>query len=235
MAAVQLDKSVFDFLKKVKKNNNRDWFNAHKDEYLAEHEKIISFADALLKEMNKHDKIETPNGKKSLHRIYRDTRFSSDKTPYKTNWSGSFSRATSSLRGGYYFHLEPGNTFVGGGFWSPNPEDLNRIRVEIANNGDELRKILNSKKFKENFGTLDGESLKTAPKGFDKDHKHLDLLKMKQFLIGKSFTDAEALAPNFHLKMNAAFKEMRPFFDFMSDALTTDANGESITNKKVKK
>ena len=228
MPALQLDKSIFDFLKKLKKNNDRDWFNANKDKYLAEHEKIILFADALLSEMNKHDRIETVSGKKSLHRIYRDTRFSADKTPYKTNWSGSFSRATAKLRGGYYFHLEPGNTFVGGGFWSPNPEDLNRIRVEISTNGDELRKILNSKKFKENFGTLDGEELKTAPKGFDKEHKHLDLLRKKQFLIGKSFTDAEVFAPNFHLKMAAGFKEMRPFFDYMSLALTTDANGESI-------
>lgn len=228
MPSIQLDKSVFDFLKKLKKNNDRDWFNAHKDQYLAEHEKIILFADALLSEMNKHDRIETVSGKKSLHRIYRDTRFSLDKTPYKTNWSGSFSRATAKLRGGYYFHLEPGNTFVGGGFWSPNPEDLNRIRVEISTNGDELRKILNSKKFKDNFGTLDGEALKTAPKGFDKEHKHLDLLRMKQFLIGKSFTDAEVFAPNFHLKMSAGFKEMRPFFDYMSLALTIDANGESL-------
>jgi len=228
MPFYQLDKSIFDFLKKLKKNNDRDWFNANKDQYLAEHEKIILFADALLIEMNKHDRIETATGKKSLHRIYRDTRFSSDKTPYKTNWSGSFSRATAKLRGGYYFHLEPGNTFVGGGFWSPNPEDLKRLREDIAVNGDELRKILNSKKFKDNFGTLDGEALKTAPKGFDKEHKHLDLLKMKQFLIGKSFTDAEVFAPNFYLKMCAGFKEMRPFFNYMSDALTTNANGESI-------
>jgi uncharacterized protein (TIGR02453 family) len=223
-----LDKSVFDFLKKVKKNNNRDWFNTHKDEYLAEHEKIITFADALLGEMNRHDKIETASGKKSLHRIYRDTRFSSDKTPYKTNWSGSFSRATAALRGGYYFHLEPGNTFVGGGFWGPNPADLARIREDIAMNGDDLKKILSSKKFKETFGKLEGEGLKTAPKGFDKDHKHIDLIRKKQFVVWKGFTDAEVFKPDFHKKMNAAFKEMRPFFDYMSLALTTDANGESL-------
>lgn len=223
-----LDKSIFDFLKKLKKNNDRDWFNAHKDEYLAQHEKVTAFADALLKEMNKHDQIETATGKKSLHRIYRDIRFSSDKTPYNTHFSGSFKRATSALRGGYYFHLQPGNSFVGGGFWGPTPEDLKRIREEIAMTGDELKKIIRSKKFKSTFGQLDGEALKTAPKGFDKEHEHMDLIKMKQFLVMKRFSDEEVFAKDFHLKMNAAFKEMRPFFDYMSMALTTDANGESV-------
>lgn len=223
-----LDKSVFDFLKKLKKNNDRDWFNAHKEDYLKQHVIMIQFADNLLAEMQKHDHIETVSGKKSLHRIYRDIRFSSDKTPYNTNFSGGFKRATAALRGGYYFHIEPGNSFVGGGFWGPNPEDLKRIREDIADNGDELKQILNSKKFKSNFGQLWGETLKTAPKGFDKDHPHIDLIRMKQFLISKSFTDEEVLSKNFHLKMNAAFKEMRPFFDYMSLALTTDANGEVI-------
>src|SRR5437868_799730 len=124
MKAATIPESAIDFLKLVKKNNNRDWFNAHKDRYVKEHEAIIAFADAVLFEMNKHDNIETSSGKKSLHRIYRDTRFSKEKTPYKTNWSGSFSRATKKLRGGYYFHIEPGNTFVAGGFWGPNPQDL---------------------------------------------------------------------------------------------------------------
>lgn len=225
---MQLDKSVFDFLKKLKKNNDRDWFNAHKNEYVEQHEKMIAFADALLKEMNKHDQIETANGKKSLHRIYRDIRFSSDKTPYNTHFGGGFKRATAALRGGYYYHIEPGNSFVGGGFWGPSPEDLKRIREDIALNGDELKAILKSKKFKATFGELWGEALKTAPKGFDKEHPHIDLIKMKQFLISKSFTDAEVLAPDFHKKMAAAFKEMRPFFDYMSLALTTDGNGESL-------
>lgn len=227
MAKIFLDKTVFDFLKKLKKNNDRDWFNEHKPIYLEQHEKMIHFADALLIEMNKHDVIETPTGKKSLHRIYRDIRFSSDKTPYNSHFGGSFKRATAARRGGYYFHIEPGNSFVGGGFWGPKPEDLQRIREDIADNGDELKKILEAKKFKATFGKIWGESLKTAPKGFDKNHPHIEYIRLKQFLISKSFTDEEVLAPDFHLKMNTAFKEMRPFFDYMSTALTTNANGES--------
>ncbi|MGZ4118868.1 MAG: DUF2461 domain-containing protein, partial [Bacteroidia bacterium] len=152
MTKIKIQPSNLDFLKQVKKNNNRDWFNSHKEKYLSEHEDIIAFADALLYEMNKHDVIETPSGKKSLHRIYRDTRFSKEKTPYKTNWSGSFKRATKRRRGGYYFHIEPGNSFIAGGFWGPAPEDLKRIRDEFAYDAAPLKKILKSKSFINTFG-----------------------------------------------------------------------------------
>ncbi len=223
-----ISKENFAFLNKLKKNNNRDWFNAHKDEYLAQHQNTIDFADALLLEMNKHDKIETATGKKSLFRIYRDVRFSKDKSPYKTHWAGGFKRATKELRGGYYFHIEPGNTMVGGGFWAPNKEDLQRIREDIAADPSGLRKILNSKSFKDTFGTLDGEQLKTCPKGFDKENPAVDLLRYKQFIISKKFTDKEALSPDFVNTVANTFKKMRPFFDYMSESVTTDANGEVI-------
>jgi uncharacterized protein (TIGR02453 family) len=228
MKAAAIPQHAIEFLKLVKKNNNRDWFNANKDRYLKEHESIIAFADALLFEMNKHDNIETPTGKKSLHRIYRDTRFSKEKTPYKTNWSGSFSRATKKLRGGYYFHIEPGNSFVAGGFWGPNADDIKRIRQEIDHDSKPFRKILNSKSFKETFGTLQGERLTSAPQGFSKDHKDIDLLRYKQFLLVKKFSDKEVLSENFAKQASDTFKKMRPFFDLMSEVLTTDANGISI-------
>src|SRR3989344_3777471 len=144
---VNIPVSTFEFLKLIKKNNNRDWFALHKEEFIKEQQYIETFADELLKQMNLHDLIETPTGKKALHRIYRDTRFSKDKIPYKTNWSGSFRRATKQRRGGYYFHLEPGNSFAAGGFWGPNPEDLKRIRDDIAFDAAPLRKILKSKSF----------------------------------------------------------------------------------------
>lgn len=223
-----ITKANFNFLNQLKHNNNRDWFNANKEEYLKQHENIIAFADALLLEMNKHDYIETLSGKKSLFRIYRDVRFSKDKSPYKTYWAGGFKRATQELRGGYYFHIEEGNTMVGGGFWNPNKEDLQRIREDIAADDGELRKILNSSAFKKTFGALEGDQLKTSPKGFDKAHPAIDLLRYKQFIISKKFTDEEVLSPDFVLKVNTTFKEMRPFFDYMSVAVTTDANGISI-------
>jgi uncharacterized protein (TIGR02453 family) len=220
-----ISKSNFDFLNLLSKNNNRDWFNANKDEYVKQHENTIAFADSLLLELNTHDNIETPSGKKSLFRIYRDVRFSKDKSPYKNNWSGGFKRATKKLRGGYYFHIQPGNTLIGGGFWGPNKEDLQRIREDIASNDTELRNILADKTFIDTFGELHGEQLKTCPKGFNKEHPAVDLLRFKQFIIYKKYKDKEVLSSDFSSKVNDAFKKMRPFLDYMSESVTTDANG----------
>ncbi|MEP7163597.1 MAG: DUF2461 domain-containing protein [Ferruginibacter sp.] len=217
--------SSLDFLRKLKTNNNRDWFNAHKDQFLKEQQLIEAFADALLRELNTHDLIETPSGKKSLHRIYRDTRFSDNKTPYKLNWSGSFRRATKLRRGGYYFHIEPGNSFIAGGFWGPDTHDLKRIRDEIAFDAAPLRKILKSKAFTSTFGTLMGEQLKTSPKGFDAASDAIELLRFKQYLLIRKFPDKEVLKESFLDVANKTFKNMRPFFDYMSAVLTTDSNG----------
>ena len=228
MSKIKIQPSNLEFLKQVKKNNNRDWFNAHKEKYLIEHSNLVAFSDVLLAEMNKHDVIETPSGKKCLHRIYRDTRFSKEKTPYKTNWSGSFKRATKSRRGGYYFHIEAGNSFIAGGFWGPDPKDLKRIRDEIAYDATPLRKILKSKSFVSTFGQLQGEQIKTTPKGFDADSPAIDLLRYKQYIVMKEFTDKEVLSDNFMKQANETFKAMRSFFDYMSEVLTTDVNGISV-------
>ena len=220
--------SSMEFLKSLRLNNNRDWFNARKDQFIKEQTAIENFAGLLLAELSAHDLIETQSGKKSLHRIYRDTRFSKEKIPYKTNWSGSFSRATKQLRGGYYFHIEPGNSFVAGGFQAPNAEDLKRIRDDISFDPAPLRKILQSKSFIGTFGTLQGEQVKTTPKGYDKDHEAINLLRYKQFLLIKKFTDDEVLSPDFLKDVNQAFKNMRPFFNYMSEVLTTDSDGLDI-------
>ena len=220
--------SSLDYLKMLKENNDRDWFNDNKDRYLKEYDSLEHFADALLQELRSHDVIETASGKKSLHRIYRDTRFSKDKTPYKTNWSGGYKRATALRRGGYYFHIEPGNSFIAGGFWAPNTEDIKRIREDISSDPDTLRKIIGSKTFKATFGSLQGEQLKTTPKGFDAGDSAIDLLRYKQFLLVRRFTDDEVLSPSFLKEADQTFKNMRPFFDYMSEVLTTDANGEPL-------
>jgi uncharacterized protein (TIGR02453 family) len=225
MAQPMIHKSSFEFLSSLKNNNNREWFNDHKALFLKEQGLIEDFAAALLAQLNTHDLIETPSGKKSLHRIYRDTRFSPDKTPYKTRWTGHFKRATKSRRGGYYFHLEPGKSFIGGGFWGPVAEDMKRIRDDIAFDPGPLRKILNGKSFISQFKALEGEQLKKAPKGYDGGHEAADLLRYKQFLLIRRFTDKEVLSPGFLKEAGQAFKAMRPFFDYMSEVLTTDVNG----------
>jgi uncharacterized protein (TIGR02453 family) len=225
---MKIEKSSIDLLKVLAKNNNRDWFNKHKDRYLTAHANLVAFADALLFEMNKHDRIDTPSGKKSLHRIYRDVRFSKDKTPYNTHWSGGFRRATKRLRGSYYFHIEPGNTFLAGGFWGPDPDDMKRIRQDIDLNFPEWKKLFASKVIAVTFGKLKGEQVRSAPKGFKKDHPAIEFLRFKQFLLIRRFTDTEMMSPGFVKKATDTFKKMRPFLDHMSEVLTTDLNGESI-------
>lgn len=227
MSKTTITKSNFYFLKLVKKNNNRDWFNEHKERYMTELKNLELFADALLIELNKHDVIETISGKKSLHRIYRDVRFSKEKTPYNTHWGGSYKRASRSRRGSYYYHLEPGNSFVAIGFWGPEPGDLKRIRDEFSFDPKSFRSILKNKTFIKTFGSLKGEQIKTSPKGYSADDEAIDLLRFKQFLLIKKFTDKEVLSPNFAKVVNDTFKISRQFLNYMSDALTTDVNGIS--------
>ncbi|UXX80658.1 DUF2461 domain-containing protein [Reichenbachiella carrageenanivorans] len=218
----------FSFLTQLSANNNREWFNSNKDQYLKAHQQVIEFADLLLGELNKTDIIETPTGKKSLYRIYRDVRFSKDKTPYSTYFGGGFRRATAERRGGYYFHLEPGNTYVGGGFWGPNSQDMMHIRKHLQQEPERLRDIITNKNFKKQFGVLLGEQLKRAPKGFEIDDPAIDLLRYKQYWVRHEFSTAEVLSPDFHLAIVKQFQHIRPFFDYMSEVLTTDLNGESI-------
>lgn len=217
--------SGFKFLGDLKKNNNREWFNEHKSVYQQELQHLENFAEALLGKINTHDLIETPSGRKSLYRIYRDTRFSQDKTPYKTHWSGSFKRATKQRRGGYYFHIEQGNSFLAGGFFGPVPADLKLIRDDIYFDPRPLQKILQSKAFTSSFGKLEGEQLKKAPKGYPADHEAIDLLRFKQYLLIRRFTDEQVMEENFLDEANKTFKAMRPFFDYMSEVLTSNGNG----------
>jgi len=221
----QIQKSIFKFLKDITEHNNRDWFAEHKEDYQSHHNSLVDFSDNLIDLMRMHDNIETPTGKKAVKRIYRDVRFSKNKAPYKTYSGMSFKRGTQLLRGGYYVHIEPGNSFVGGGFWGPNKDDLLRIRKGIETDQEEFRAVLNSDKFKSVFGVLEGEQLKTCPKGFDKESTAIDLLRYKQFLIKKDFSDDEVLKADFLQNTNELFEAMRPFFDLMSYILTTDANG----------
>ena len=163
-----------------------------------------------------------------MYRIYRDVRFSKDKSPYKNRFAGGFTRATAALRGGYYLNIEPGNSGVGGGFYSPNKDDLQRIRQEVAFDPTPLQAILNETKFKQTFGEFQGDALKTAPRGYNIDSPGIEILQKKQFILFKSFTDKEVISPDFLKNVIMTYSVLRPFFDYMSDVLTTDENGTSI-------
>lgn len=225
MKLTHISPSTLKFLKDIKKNNNRDWFAENKPRYQEEHAQFKLFANTLLAEMNKTDHIEDVK----VYRIYRDIRFSKNKTPYKQHFAGGLKRATARLRGGYFFHIEPGgNSFVAAGFWAPNSPDLKRIREEIAADDKPLRKIISSAKFKNMFGELKGNKVKSAPRGFAKDHPAIDLLRYKQFIVYRNFSDKEITNANFVKEIVKTYKAVRPFFDYMSDVLTTDSNGVSI-------
>ena len=226
--SVIIKKDSLDFLTDLCKNNNREWFNAHKERYIEARDNISDFTDALLTEMNKHDNIEATTGKKAMFRIYRDVRFAKDKTPYNHHWSASFKRATKKLRGGYYLRIENGNSRAVCGFWGPDTEDMKRIRTDIDANYSDWNQLLQEKTFKQTFGDLWGEQLSSAPRGYDKNHPAISLLRYKQFMLKRSFTDAEVLSPDFLPMLNDTYKKMRPFLNYMSEVLTTDANGVSL-------
>lgn len=228
MMSISIEKSTLDFLKKLSAHNDRDWFNANKEKYLAAQENIVAFADHLIAAMNRHDLIETPSGKKSIYRIYNDVRFSKDKSPYNPRFAGYLKRAKPFLRGGYYWWIKPGGSRVGCGFAYPNADDLKRIRQDISVNYEDWQKMLRSKGIKSTFGTMQGDRVKTAPQGFDKTHPAIELLRYKQFWFERSFTDDEVLDKNFLQQVNKTYKSIRPFFDYMSEVLTTNLNGESL-------
>lgn len=217
-----LQMSVLDFLNILKENNNREWFAENKKVFENQQKAVKLFFNKIGTELGEIDGIE----RTQIFRIYRDVRFSKNKLPYKNHFSAGFTRTKPMLRGGYYLHIEPGGSFVGGGFWEPNKDDLLRIRREIELDASELREIINQTSFKKFFGTLDGEELKTAPRDFDKNHPNIDLIRKKQFLVTRNFSDVEVLSPEFEKEIINTFEAMRPFFNYMSDVLTTNLNGE---------
>ncbi|MEO9483571.1 MAG: DUF2461 domain-containing protein [Ekhidna sp.] len=220
--------TTISFLENLSKNNNREWFQANRDRYDEAHQEMIAFADQLLAEMNKHDVIETPTGKKSLFRIYRDVRFGKDKTPYKTHWAGYLRRTGADRRGGYFYRIGLDGAYVMGGFFNPNAQDLLHIRNQIAQDADFFREVIDSNSFRKFFGDLHGDQLKTAPRGFEKDHPDVDLLRYKQFIVKHGFALSDMHSSDFPKKMSGAFQQMRPFFDCMTEILTTDLNGISL-------
>lgn len=228
VANIAIQKSTLDFLKSLSKNNNRDWFNSNKSRYHGALENTVTFFDALIERMNLHDQIETPSGKKALYRIYNDVRFAKDNTPYNPRFAGHLKRRKPALRGGYYLWIKPGASRIGCGFTYPNPDDLKRIRMDILDNHKEWNTLLRSKAIRANFGEMLGDQVKTVPRGFPPDHPGISLLRYKQFWFEHSFTDKDVLSKDFASQVSKTFKSIRPFFDYLSEVLTTDLNGESI-------
>ena len=220
-----ISKNVFNFLEALKSHNNREWFKSNISTFRAVESEVKNFYSHLYDELNQSDSID--NFK--VFRIYRDIRFSKNKTPYKTYFSGSFHRTKPELRGGYYLHLAPNNeSFIATGFWNPVKEDLMRLRKEFEIDADEFRAIIAEPRFKANWGPLMGNELKSSPRGFAKQHPNIDVIRKKQFIFKKGYTDKEVLSDQFLQEVIYSFMVIRPYFDYMSSILTTNLNGEPI-------
>lgn len=209
---------VFDFLKKLTKNNNREWFTENKNLYTEAQENIVSFMEELLKEMSEFDpELGKIDAKKSLFRIYRDTRFSKDKTPYKTNFGASLGMGKGSQKGGYYLHFEPGKSFIAGGIYMPESSVLKTLRKEISVYGQDFIKILNDKAFKKYFPELDqDDKLKKVPQGFEKEDPMAEYLKLKSFIVVYNLKDDEITDKNAVENLAKIFKVMKPLNDFLN-------------------
>ena len=216
--------STIKFLKDLKKNNNKPWFDANRERYDGARQDFERFVALVIREMGKFDPdIKELQTKDCIFRINRDIRFSKNKTPYKTNLSASLDRGgKKSIYAGYYFHLEPGKSFVAGGIWMPMAPELKKIRQEIDYCLPDLLHILNDKKFKAAFGGLETTaetSLTNVPRGYEKTNPAAPFLKLKSLLVSREVPDASLGKPSLLKETVAAFRSMHPLIAFINKAL----------------
>lgn len=212
-----MQSSTLQFLRNLEKNNNRDWFNENKTLYQEAQQDVISFVEKLIEEMADFDEeMGKLEAKKSVFRIYRDTRFSKDKTPYKTNFGAGLGMGKGNKISGYYLHIEPGKSFLAGGVYKPEPSVLKTIRQEISAFGDEFLEILERDEFRNYFRGLSVEDkLKKVPQGFEKDDKMAEYLKLKHFIVTHPVSDEQLLSENAFKEFAKIFKAMKPLNDFL--------------------
>ncbi len=217
-----IQQNTLQFLKSLKKNNNREWFGAHKSQYLEAWSDFEKFVQELLEALCKTDpSLKGLRAKECMFRIYRDTRFSKDKTPYKTHFSAAFSRGGKMAHyPGYYFHISPGKSFFGGGIWMPEPDALKKIRQEIDYNLKDFGKILSARAYRSLFGPLEDESaLSRPPKGYCTDNPAIEYLKMKSFFSGAELGETVVRSPKLTREAILIFKTVKPLVDFLTRAL----------------
>ncbi len=217
MASV-ISPDTLSFLKDLNQNNNRDWFTQNKDRYVAAQENMVGFVDDLIQEIAGFDEaILKLDAKKSLFRIYRDTRFSKDKTPYKTNFGAGLGMGKGAEVSGYYLHIEPGKSFLAGGVYQPDGRILKEIRKDISANSGEFEALINGKDFRRYFNGLSQEDkLVRVPAGFDKDDPMAEFLKLKSYIGVYRLEDRELLDKNAVSKFAQILKAVKPLNDFLS-------------------
>lgn len=214
---------ILKFLKDIARHNDREWFQRNKGRYLEAKEVFEDFVSTVLQELIKFDdSLAGLNPKKLPFRIYRDVRFSKDKKPYKTNMGAGFSpNGKLDQEPGYYLHIQPGNkSFIAGGMYEPDSGNLAKIRQEIDYNAIQLKKIMNAAKFRKLFPAFDDfDKLKTAPKGYPKDHQDIEWLKLKSFIVSMPLSDKQIMDKKGIVTIAAACKTMKPLNDFLRESI----------------
>jgi uncharacterized protein (TIGR02453 family) len=220
---MRLNPETFDFLKKLVANNTREWFQANKADHDKARENVIEFAGALIKQMHLVDPLvdEGLDPKKCVLRIYRDIRFSKNKTPYKNNFGISIPTLGSKLGGvEYYFHIQPDKAFIAGGYWMPETEHLKKIRQEIDYNAADLRKIIDDAEFRKLFGDFrQQDQLKTIPREYSADNENIDLLRLKSFIVSHQISDRDLMKPDAVKYIAMVCSKIYPLNIFLRNAL----------------
>lgn len=216
-----IDKSTIAFLSKLSKNNNKEWFDKNRPAYELVKTNFKEFVNELIISTAKFDSsIKHLDAKDCIYRINRDVRFSKNKTPYKNNFGALLSPGgKKSFDAGYYIQIQPGASFIAGGMWQPPTPQINAIRQEIDYNAAEFKKIIGAKEFKKLLGTFSEEDkLKSVPKGYDKTHPEIELLKHRSFITVHNLTDKDVLSKTFLKHCNEVMKAMHPLNLFLRRA-----------------
>lgn len=216
-----LPNRIIEQLQELKENNNREWFEPRKEAYAQLMQEFKAFGANLETDLNKFDSFQ----RVKVYRPYRDVRFSKDKTPYHTYRGISFFRKG---RGEYYLNIEPNNCFLLVGYWTITSQDLKRLRDEFNYDIDEIQSVLNHPPFKKCFGELLPFEVKTAPRGFNKDHANIEFIRKKSILVKKPLTHEELHQPDFYDKVLGIFQTGKPLLDYINEVLSTDSNGVPI-------
>lgn len=212
--------TLFEFLKKLQNNNNKEWMDAHRKEYHFIRDFFIGWLEEMNSTLSKIDPhyFNTP-GKKAINRINNNLLYHPNRPVYKDHFGAGLDQVNK--QGDFYIEMGVEQCFIGGGYWHPNPKNLKSIRDAIDYNGDEFQSILSKPSFKKTFGNLiEGEKLTNPPKGFSKNHSHITLLKRKSFAVGVTFTHQQALKNNFNEKVVAVYLEMLPFRRYLNKAVS---------------
>lgn len=214
-----LTQETLNFFSQIEENNNKPWFENNRNLYESAKANYLEFIEILLPKIRKIDQIVDKDLKKYASRIHRDVRFSKNKSPYKNNISSLIERELEYKKCPFYIHIQPNGSFIGGGVYQPEQILLKRLRQEIDYNSSELHKIIDQQSFKDMFGKITGDTLVRPPKGYDEDNPNIELLKLKNYIVHKNFSNEAVISPNFVDKIAEIYKEALPFFEFLDNAI----------------